>query len=247
RQPIDLPRALQQHAAYERWLEARGARVVRADPEPELPDAVFVEDAALVLDELAVITRPGAASRRPETPSVERALAPYRPLRRLEPPATLDGGDVLRIGRTLYVGLGGRTNPEGVAQLAAILAPRGYRVQGVPVRGCLHLKSACSFLGRDTLLVNPDWVDPAVFGDLRLLHPARGEPNAAATLRVGDAILLPSAFPATRTLLEAHGFAVSALDLSELRKAEAGPTCCSILFEAHESLASGVPPAAPPA
>ncbi len=232
RQRIDLALAEAQHAAYERHLIGQGARVVRLPAEADLPDAVFVEDTAVVLDEVAVITRMGAPSRRGESPSVERMLGRYRPLLRMQPPGTLDGGDVVRIGKTLYIGSSGRTNEEGLAQVRGFLEPFGYRIQPVAVRGCLHLKSACSYLGRDTLLANPDWVDPSVFGTPRVIEVAPSEPHGAGTLRIGDVLAVPDAFPLTRARLQAHGFQTVSLELGELQKAEAGPTCLSILFEA---------------
>ncbi|MEO5818820.1 MAG: dimethylargininase, partial [Gemmatimonadaceae bacterium] len=138
---IDVERAAQQHAAYEALLESLGADIVRAAAAPDHPDAVFVEDTAIVLDEIAVITRPGAASRRGELDAVASLLSAYRVLLTLTDPATLDGGDVIRMGRTLYVGRSGRTNEAGIEQLRRLIAPHDYRVVPVDFAGCLHLKS----------------------------------------------------------------------------------------------------------
>src|ERR1044071_3555120 len=143
RQEIDIDRAAAQHRCYCQWLERLGARVIALSPEPDLPDAVFVEDPAVVVDEVAVMARMGAESRRPEAESLGAALAPFRPLHWMEAPATLDGGDVFRAGRTLFAGRSQRTNDQGIAQLRAVLAPFGYDVRPVDVRGCLHLKSGC--------------------------------------------------------------------------------------------------------
>ncbi|MFW6202405.1 MAG: dimethylargininase, partial [Gemmatimonadota bacterium] len=153
RRPIDVERAETQHAACEAVLERAGCRVVRVPPAPAPPDAVFVEDTAVVLDEVAIVARPGAASRRPEVEAVADALRPYRPIRRVREPGTLDGGDVLRIDRMLYVGRSARTNAEGRRQLAEIAGEHDYAVMPVELRGCLHLKTAATAVAARTLLV----------------------------------------------------------------------------------------------
>lgn len=196
---------------------------------PDLPDSVFVEDAAVVFGEVAVITRPGAVSRRGETASVAGVLAKYRPLRFIEAPGTVDGGDVLRAGRRVYVGLSSRTNAEGVAQLRALLVPFDYPVEAVETTGCLHLKSAVTALADDWLLVNGAWIDLARFGGFRLTAVEPAEPFAANVLRVGDRVLCAAAFPRTRARLDAQRLNTVAVDVSELSKAEAGLTCCSLL------------------
>jgi dimethylargininase len=183
-----------------------------------------------VLEELAVITRPGAASRRGETASVAAALGEYRQLKCIEAPGTLDGGDVLRIGQRVYVGMSGRTNADGARQLAELLAPFGYELEGIEVRGCLHLKSAVTAVADDTVLVNPRWVDVSHFRGLKRIdvHPA--EPFAANALLVDETLLCAAAAPRTRERLGALGFAVESADVSELAKAEAGVTCCSLIL-----------------
>lgn len=252
---IDVEAARLQHARYRRALADLGCRVVELPAEPDLPDSVFVEDTAVVLDELAVITRPGAPSRRPETAAVARALAERRPLAWIEPPGTLDGGDVLRVGRSIWVGLSGRSNPAGVGQLHALAAPHGYTVAPVAVRGCLHLKSAVTQAAPALLLVNPDWVDAEAFAgcgcDVVAVDPA--EPYAANALLVpraegaapfgeagsagaglaasaSPAAIYPDSFPRTRARLEARGVEVVAVGVSELQKAEGAVTCCSLVF-----------------
>jgi dimethylargininase len=230
REPIDVERARAQHAAYERSLARLGCEVVRLPAEPDLPDAVFVEDTAVVLDELAVVTRPGAESRRPETTSVVRALGTYRNLLRIEPPGTLDGGDVLVAGRNVFVGRSSRSDPAGVAQLRGHLEPRGYTVQAVELGGCLHLKSAATVVARGLLLVNRSWVDPGVFRGLEILDVDPDEPFAANALRVDEAVVYPAAFPRTRRRLEARGLRVETVEVSELAKAEGAVTCCSLLL-----------------
>lgn len=235
RVPIDIERAERQHAAYRRALEACGCRVISLPTAPDLPDAVFVEDTALVLDEIAVITRPGASSRRPEVPSVARALEAYRTLHRIEAPGTIDGGDVLCVGRTIYVGQSARTNAEGIRQLrelvgSSAMGEKGYEVLAVTTRDCLHLKSAVTEVADDTVLINPAWVDAALFDALQRIEIDPGEPHAANALRIGDRVIYPDNFPVTRKRLERAGIEVVPVDVSELQKAEGAVTCCSIVF-----------------
>lgn len=231
RQPIDVAKAIAQHEAYRDCLTELGARVVSLPEEPALPDAVFVEDAAVVLDELAVITNMGAESRRPEAASLAETLARYRPLQFLAAPATLDGGDVMRIGRTLFVGLSQRTNQHGVERLRDLVEPDGYQVRAVEVTGCLHLKSACSYVGNDTILVNRSWIDVRALAGFESLDVPEGEEAAANALLLSEVVVMPGlAFPKTRALLEERGFRVRTVDVSELQKAEAGVTCCSVIF-----------------
>ena len=232
REPIDVGLAERQHLAYERCLADLDCTVTSLPSEPELPDSVFVEDTAIVLDELAVITRPGAVSRRPETASVAAALAPWRPLFHLGPPGTLDGGDVLVAGRRVFVGRSLRSDEAGYGQLRDLLAPRGYTVVPVPVRGCLHLKSAVTAVAADRLLVNPAWVDGSVFAGLGTVDVDPAEPHAANALRIGDSIVFPAAFERTRRRLEGAGIGVVTVDISELARAEGAVTCCSLVFEA---------------
>lgn len=232
RQPIDPARAARQHDTYCDLLRSLGAQVVVLPAAPELPDAVFVEDTAVVVDELAVITTPRMPARQREVPSVAEALAAYRPLHHLEGTATLEGGDVLRIGRAIYVGRSERTNDEGIAQVTAVLTPHGYTVAPVEMQGCLHLKSAVTAVGNHTVLVNPHWLDLAPFARYEVVPIAPEEQGAANAVLIGDAVLLPASFPRTRALLEARGIRVHVVDVSELQKAEGAVTCCSILFEA---------------
>lgn len=230
RQPINLEIARAQHLAYEQLLEKLGARVVSLPAEPALPDSMFVEDPAVVLDELAVFFPLGTESRRPEAASLAQALSKFRKLEHVTLPGTLEGGDVLRIGRKLFVGLSKRSNAEGIRQLAAILVPYRYEVIAVPVTGCLHLKSAVTCLGRDTLLANRAWFDPAPFSGYHWIDVDPAEPHAANALALGNTIIFPASFPLTRARIEARGFHVTPLDISELQKAESGLTCSSLIF-----------------
>jgi dimethylargininase len=237
RQPIDVAKARAQHKAYQDCLADLGLRIVSLPAEPGLPDAVFVEDPVIVLDELAIVLNMGAASRRPETNSLANALSGYRSLKFLAEPATMDGGDVLRVGRSIFVGLSRRTNREGIAQLSDLLDPFGYRVRPVEVRGCLHLKSACSYVGRNTLLVNRSWVDVEPLSGFELLDVPEEEPAAANALLLNDVVIMPDSFPRTCALLEDRGFRVRTIDVSELQKAEAGVTCTSLIFAADHPAA----------
>jgi dimethylargininase len=230
RVPIRVDVARAQHRGYERLLVSLGCELRRVAPAPEHPDAVFIEDTAVVLDEVAVITRPGAKARRAEVTAVASALAPERPLIRLKAPATLDGGDVLVMGRTIFVGRSGRTNEDGIAQLRAAVAPHGYVVHGVAVSGCLHLKTAVTAISDDTVLINPAWVDAAVFREFRVIPVDEQEPMAANVLRVGTALVASAAFVRTRQRLESHGVVVHTVDVTELAKAEGAVTCCSLLL-----------------
>jgi dimethylargininase len=228
REPIDIARAGQQHRAYEACLRELGVQVVALEAEPAYPDSVFVEDAGIVLDETAVMTRLGAASRRGESDTLARELEWYRPLCWMREPATLDGGDVILAGKTLYVGVTVRSNAEGIGQLAALVAQFGYDVRPVTVQGCLHLKSACSYIG-DTVLVHRPWVDAAVFAGLHVLDVP--EECGANVLAIGDTVVISSSAPRTAEMLSGLGWGVRVLDNSELMKAEGALTCCSLIFQ----------------
>lgn len=231
RESIDLARAREQHAAYEQALRGLGCKVESLPADPDFPDSVFVEDTAIVLDEVAVITRPGNETRRGETASIADALARYRSIIRLLGPATMDGGDVLLFGRTLYVGVSQRTNREGVEGLRLSVEGFGYAVQPVEVAKCLHLKTAVSQVAPGVLLLNPDWVDPRSFGVARCIAVDPAEPAAANALYLPAGVVYPDAFPHTRRRLEDAGISLHLLDFSELAKAEAGATCCSLLIK----------------
>ena len=230
RQPIDIARATAQHEAYQDCLRELGVRVVSLPAEPGLPDAVFVEDPAVVVDELAIISVMGASSRRPEAKSLAEALSHYRPIKFLTEPATLDGGDVMFAGHKVFVGSSLRTNLEGISQLRAVLQPYDYVVQAVDVRRCLHLKSGCSYLGKGMVLVNREWIDAGPLREFELIEVPDDEPAAANALLINDVVLIPGSFPKTAARLEKRGFLVRTIDVSELQKAEAGVTCTSIIF-----------------
>lgn len=232
RRPMDLEKARAQHRAYEELLGTLGARVISLPAEPDLPDSMFVEDPALVLDELAVIFPLGTESRRPEAASLAEALGRFRRLEFVKLPGTMEGGDLLRMGRKIFAGLSSRTNEEGVRQLRALLAPHGYAVTGVPVTGCLHLKSAVTLLGGNTLLANRAWFETGSFGGCAWVDVDPSEAHAGNALALGGKVVFPASFPRTRARIEAAGFSVVPLDIAELQKAESGLTCSSLLFDA---------------
>jgi dimethylargininase len=227
---IDLDLARRQHEAYEDCLRSLGVRVQAVPAEDEMPDAVFVEDTVVVVDELAVMTYPTLPSRQCERRTVAEALKPFRPLEWIEGDGRLEGGDVLRVGRTLYAGLSRRTNAQGIAQLRQFLAPHGYEVVSVPVPGCLHLKTGAVALDGHTLLANPAWVDIMPFADWEILHVPEEEAFAANVLVIGQSILMPTGFPRTEAMLRARGYRICPVPMTELQKAEAGVTCCSVIF-----------------
>ena len=234
REPIDLARAVEQHRRYEKTLAALGCAIERLPPLPDLPDSVFVEDAAVVLPEIAIIARPGATSRRPEVASVANALRSYRSLEFIEDPGTLDGGDVLVIGSRIYAGQSTRTNAEGIRQLARLSSVYGYDVRSVAAAGCLHLKSAVTQVAERTVLVNPMWVDSSSFPGLTQIEVHPDEPFAANALWTGDAVIYSDSYNKTRRRLQERGIRVHAVETTELHKAEGAVTCCSILISGKQ-------------
>ncbi|HEX6810829.1 MAG TPA: arginine deiminase family protein [Planctomycetota bacterium] len=237
RVPIDLLRARAQHAAYCELLRSCGVDVRTVDVSPDDADAVFVEDTVVVLDEVAIAASMGAASRRGEVDRMLPLLAEHRRVLRLlspeppAPPAQLEGGDVLRVGRRLFVGMSSRTNAAGADALRQLVAPFGYHVVSVAVSGCLHLKSGCTALDDATLLVNPDWIDLAPFTGLDRLAVDPGEPAAANVLRIGALLCMSASHPRTAERVRDRGHVVHTADIGEFEKAEAGMTCLSILID----------------
>lgn len=230
RSPIDVANARRQHAEYEMVLRSLGCDVRQLPALHDHPDSVFIEDTALVFDECAVITRPGAESRRGETGGVAEALRPLRRLYHIEAPGTLDGGDVVRAGKRIYVGASTRSNEDGARQLADALAPHGYSVKRVPMRDCLHLKTAVSTLPNGVLLLDPRFVEAEDFDGARCMHVHPDEPEAANALVIGDVVIMPASATRTRALLNVAGYQTMTVEASELAKAEGGLTCCSLLL-----------------
>lgn len=235
RQPIDIQKAVHQHEQYEKTLTSLGVQIIKATSAPDLPDSVFVEDCAIVLDELAIITLPGAVSRRPEVKGITEALTPFRKLFYIQAPGILDGGDVLIIGKKIWVGLSNRSNQIAIQQLEQIVMPHGYEVKGVSVTGCLHLKSAVTQLAEKTVLLNHNWVDEDIFNDFEIIKTHPSEPHAANALMIGTKVLFPKAYPLTAQILKDQGIEVIEIDNSEVIKAEGALTCCSIVFRDKRS------------
>ncbi len=230
RTPIDLDVARAQHQEYVDALAKIGCQVIELPAEADLPDSVFVEDAAFILPEVAVITRPGADSRKPETESIIRALSPHCTLVHVTEPATVDGGDVLVLGKNIYVGISTRSNAESIRQMQELLNNFGYKVIAVEMHDCLHLKTAVTKVDEKTLLINPKWVDNFHFKDFDWIEVDPSEPFAANCLSVNGQIIFPTAFPKTRAKLEARGYKIQTVTVDELAKAEGAVTCCSLII-----------------
>jgi dimethylargininase len=229
RTPIDLEVARAQHHEYVNALAEAGCQIIELPAENDLPDSVFVEDVAFILPEVAVITRPGADSRKPETKSIIPALSPYRPLVHIVEPATVDGGDVLVLGKNIYIGNSTRSNQESIDQMQNLLDNYGYRVIRVEMHDCLHLKSAVTKVDDHTLLINPNWLDTSHFKGFDWIEVDPTEPLAANCLPVNGRIIFPVIFPKTRVRLEACGCKVQPVNVDEIAKAEGAVTCCSLI------------------
>ena len=231
RTSIDLEVARAQHRGYVETLQKLGCEVIELPAEPDLPDSVFVEDTAVILPEIGVITRPGADSRKPETESITRALTPLIKLVHVREPATVDGGDVLVLGKKIFIGLSTRSNQEAIDQLNEILREYGYSVLCVKLHDCLHLKSAVTQVDEKTLLINNNWVDPSCFENFNLIEVDPSERYAANCLAIGNSIIFPTAFPKTCARLKQRGYHIADVNVSELAKAEGAVTCCSLIIE----------------
>ena len=236
RRPIDVRRARRQQQAYERLLSDLGLHVISLPAEQELPDAVFVEDTAVVTDEVAVVTTMGCTARRREVDSISPVLEKYRPLQSINGAGVLEGGDVVHVGRTLFVGISTRTNVNGISQLSKIVTPYGYEVRPVQVKGCLHLSTGCGFIGRNTILANPSWVDLSPFEGFEIINVSPSEPWSANGLTLADHVLISAASPQTAARVRERGFRVLTVDISEFEKAEGGLTCLTLIFKSKDHL-----------
>jgi dimethylargininase len=228
--PPDYGLILGQHAAYVRLLRSFGLTILSLDPEPGFPDAYFVEDTAVVTPRLAVITNPGAPSRRGEEKTIEPVLARFRKTVRIVPPGTIDGGDVLMAGNHFFIGRSSRTNAEGARQLGVLLEGSGHTWTAVEVQGGLHLKSSVNFLGGHGLIATAGLAGHPAFQAYEKIVLDPGEDYAANTLRVNDHLLMPAGFPGVRRKLSALGLPIHELDVSEVRKMNGGLTCLSLRF-----------------
>ncbi len=232
RPSIDVGKARVQHHRYQEVLETAGYTLRMVDADEDHPDCPFIEDVVVVLDSLAVVTRPGAPERRGETGPVAEMAESLLPIRRIQEPGTIDGGDVLRIGPMVFVGSSARTNSEGISQIAKFAAEDGLTVVAVPVSGVLHLKSAVAALDDETVLIDPDCVDVGQFARYRLLEKAQGEGHLASVLRLRTGQLaVTTAAPATTQRLCGAGYEVIVVDSSEFQAADGGLTCLSVLID----------------
>lgn len=229
-QPIDTQLAREQHRAYRQCLEDLEFDVTCLPPNEALPDSVFVEDPVVLLDEVAILTMPFSPSRKGEVRNIEPAIRELRRIEKITAPGTLEGGDVLKIGKTLYVGLSRQTNQEGFSQFRGFVEPFGYTVVPVRTHGSLHLKTAVTALDNSTLLMNSEWIDAAPFSKFETVSVPKEEAFAANVIVRGPHVLMHEGFFRTRMLVEARGFEVHTLDISEFLKAEAGLTCMSVLY-----------------
>jgi len=232
---VDLDAARRQHDAYCDVLRRNGAFVRRLDASADLGDSCFIEDNAVVVDELAILTTMGAGHRRGEPVEVEPVLRQYRAVERVADGARIEGGDVLRIGNDFFVGRSARTDSAGIGELRRMLEPHGYRVHDVEVRGGLHLKTACTAISETTLLANRDWVDVDALGRPIVIDVDPAEPFAANVLLVGEAVIMNEAFPRTLQRVRERIPHVQAVDTSEFVKADGGLTCLSVLFNTVKS------------
>lgn len=230
REAIDYEKAVSQLEDYCTLLRKWKVELVAMPNSGTYPDCCFVQDTAVVLDEICVIANMGAPTRSGEVAEVEKLLAPFRRIRRIFPPATLDGGDVVQVGKRLFVGLSSRTNGRGIATLSEIVESFGYTVVPVEVNGGLHLTTGCGIVNDETVLLNPRWLEASVFKDLRQLHVPEEEPWAANTIRVSDAVCLEAGAPRTLELIQPYAGTIDTLDISEFRKAEGSLSCLSLIF-----------------
>jgi len=235
RQPIDIERAVRQHKNYQQLLKSLGLSVVELPADDNCPDCCFLEDTALVLDELGIATRPGSDARRAEGAGVLPTIAKHRNIVNVEAPATLEAGDVLRIGGDLFIGITSRTNPEGIEFVRKQVSPHGYKVHGIAVPGALHLKSVCTAVNERTILADPSRIDIEPFAGYELIEVPAEEWMAANVLLVNGTVCMHEGFHKTLALLRERQVRVRTVDISEFLKAEAGLTCLSIIFDSKHN------------
>ena len=221
---------MRQHRAYTEALQSIGLEVIELDPLPEYPDAHFVEDTAVVTPEMAIITNPGALSRQGEEKTIAKTLASFRPVKQIQSPGTVDGGDVLMIDKHFLVGISERTNQKGFDQMARILQDRGNTLTDIPVSAGLHFKSSVNYVGKNTLIITRDFAEHRALEPYDRIVLDQEESYAANTLWVNDHLLVPDGFPKTRAKLETLDMPIIELDVSEMQKMDGGLTCLSIRF-----------------
>jgi dimethylargininase len=230
----DVRSALVQHSEYCRALVECGLQITALPPDDRYPDGTFVEDTAVVTERVAIVTRPGAESRAGEVPAVAAALRAFSTqLEKIEAPGTLDGGDVCQVGEHFLIGISGRTDEHGAAQLTRILMRHGYTASVVDIRDhgeLLHLKSGIAYLGEKRFVVSPKFPQLGALESYTRLEVDGTENYAANCLRVNDAVLLPMGYPHITSRLRDLGYAVRLLDMSEFQKMDGGLSCLSIRF-----------------
>jgi len=229
-EPINVSLARKQHSAYVAALRFLGLTVTELPPLAEHPDCCFVEDCAIYAEGVALITQLGAPSRQGEESTVADALAPFARIERMTAPATLDGGDCMRVGKRWYVGQSARTNAAGIAKVRAVFEPLGFEIDEVPLNNVLHLKCVCSPLGDNCILLAHGSLPRHTFRGVEVVEIPEDETYAANCVRVHDTVLVSRGFPNAATALKAAGFTVLPLEMSEIKKADGSLTCLSILL-----------------
>lgn len=227
---INVDIAKQQHQQYCKTLSQLGLKLIRIDADDALPDCCFTEDPAIVFGDLAIITYPGTPTRVAETVEMEKTLLQLKKIYHITPPATLEGGDVLKIGKNIFIGNSKRTNEEGIKQVAAIIEPKGYKVTPVKIWNTLHLKSVCTYLGNNCIILSEGYLDDEIFYAFDKIIVPKEEGYCANILEINGKVLIPKGFPKTKSLIEYKGFSVIELEMSEIEKAEGALTCLSIIF-----------------
>ena len=227
---IDIEKAKEQHKNYGAMLARCGVKVIVLEDNLACPDSVFVEDPIIVFDEVAVLTSMGVESRRAESAAMEKIFAGYRKVERISLPAKIEGGDVLKVGKKIFVGESARTNREGIQALERIIKPFGYDVIPVSVTGCLHLKTGVTALDERTVLINSNWLDADAFYGFTKVEVPSDEPFGANVLKIGEILCMNEAFPESIELVRSLGYRVETVNISEFVKAEAGLTCMSVPF-----------------
>jgi len=227
---IDVPLAKTQHQHYCNALKKAGVELIHIDADNRLPDCCFVEDTAIIVDDVAIITNPGARSRREEVAAMEKAISKYRTVHRISPPATIDGGDVLKVGKKIFVGLSQRTTQDSIDQVAQMVKSSNYEVIPVPIHKTLHLKSAVTALSDSYIIMAQGFFDARIFTGYEKIEVPPGEEYAANCLSVNENIFIPRGFPQTKSLIVRAGFSIVELENSEFRKGDGALTCLSVLF-----------------
>jgi dimethylargininase len=230
KQKIDVALAKQQHQQYSRTLSSLGIKLIRIEADDTLPDCCFTEDTVIVFDDYAIITIPGATSRIPETIEIEKTLSPLKTIVHIKKPGTIDGGDVLKIGKIFFIGNSARTNEEGIRQVASVIKHKGYQVIPVKIWNTLHLKSVCTYLGNGCIILAEGYLDEKVFSEYDKIIVPKEEEYSANCLVVNGSVLIPKGFPKTKKLIENKGFPIIELEMSEIEKAEGALTCLSVIF-----------------